>query len=77
MRSLHCRIDVPFRAQEPLGTIALAPAAAAPLLRRSAAGTGLGPRRAPLARRLAAADTGQPIPSESRIVFRAGAVAWR
>ena len=75
MRSSLCRITAHGRS-EPTASIAVALGTpAAPLVRR--AGLALGPRRPPLGRRLSAAlDTGA-VPSESRIVFRAGGFARR
>jgi hypothetical protein len=75
MRSSLCRITASGR-PEPTATIAVALAGpTAGFLRRSGSLVS-GPRRPPLARRLRAVDPGA-LPSESRIVFRAGSFARR
>jgi hypothetical protein len=77
MRTSLCRIANRRVTDEPRGTIALVPGAqVASLLRRSAGGLGLGPRRPPVPRRLRPFPT-ELLPLESRIVFRARAVARR
>jgi hypothetical protein len=61
---------------EATGTIAAPGAGVAGMLRRSGTGLAVGPRRPPVGRRLRAVAV-DAVPVESRIVFRAGAVALR